>query len=205
MLELVVPVEVDHRRLQGGSPVEALGEPGLPEGGRGREEVPHRADPGGGEALDGHALGTDAAHHLAGLQEPEVAVLVVHEDLQGDGGLPQEGREGVQEPDRKAVRIHSDGQMPEPLLPAHAEIADGLLLQARHLAVVPQEALSCNRGPGRSLPDDEHPADLVLQLLDALGDGGLGDEELLGGAGEASLLQDGGERLHEAVVEHEIY
>ena len=55
------------------------------------------------------------------------------------------------------------------------ELAGQLQLQLAHLAIVGQQLLAEPRGLQRLAADDERLRKLLLQLLDALGDGGLGN------------------------------
>ena len=67
-----------------------------------------------------------------------------------------------------------------------AEIEDAL-------GVADQEAAGVGELAGAGAAGEEGLADLVLQLADGDAHGGLGAEELLGGAGEAALAGDGEE------------
>ena len=80
---------------------------------------------------------------------------------------------------------------------AGAEVVDGaldFLAEIEHaLGVADQELAGVGELAGAGAAGEEGLADPVLELADGDADGGLGAEELLGGAGEAALAGDGEE------------
>ncbi len=155
------------------------------------------------DAAAGKRLGlqADGAERLALAHLVEGAALVIHQQVQLDGMLLQQRTEGGQEPGGEAVGVDGDADPHRRLRLVRGELAGQLQLQLAHLAIVGQQLLAELGGPQRLAANDQRLGKLLLQLLDALGDSGLGEVQTLGGPLEVLLLHHRIQRQQQFVVQ----
>ena len=200
-VHVVALIEGDRRCLgqrRGGEPA---GEVTGDEGGAGGQQVAHLAELVDAAAGQGLRLQADGAERLALAHLVEGAALVIHQQVQLYGVLFQQGGQGGQKPGGQAVGVDGYADPDRRLGLAGGDFARQLQFQLAYLTVVGQQLLPEGRGLQGLAADDQRLGKLLLQLLDALGDGGLGDVQTLGGALEVLLLHHGIQRQQQLVVQ----
>ena len=171
------------------------------EGGAGGQQVAHLAELVDAAACQRLGLQADGAECLALTHPVQGAALVIHQQVQLYGVLLQQRRQGGQKPGGQAVGVDGYADPDRRLGFAGGEFPRQLQLQLAYLAVVGQQLLSEGGGLQGLAANDQRLCKLLLQLLDALGDGGLGDVQTLGGALEVLLLHHGIQRQQQLVVQ----
>ncbi len=140
----------------------------------------------------------DRAHHGARLEQAGGEVLVVAVQFEDDRmPLPEPG-ERREEPGGQRVGV--DGQRHRHgaavgVAGVRAELSDDVVLEQRDLAGEPDDRRARLGRPHRLGAHQHHPAELLLERLDALAHGRGGDVQAPGGGIQGALVDDGGDGL----------
>src|SRR5436309_2438680 len=145
--------------------------------------------------------------HLHAVEQPGEAL--VHDRALGNEGDPNAGPDSLLDGlGRAHLSDHAEGGevAAHGELPAHAslELLDRLLGLTRERedpsGVAEQELAGWRRRRAAAHTVEQRQADFLFQRADVLGNGGLGQEQRFGGAGEASELSDLGEDFEAAKI-----
>ena len=190
VLQRVLAVEDQHRRIPESRRREAVRQPALDERRRRARPVAHRPEPGDDATGHGLGIGRDRGHDRAVAQAVERVSLVFERDLEAHVG--QRGQ-GGERPGGERVGVdhqRDDGPHPRTL---GAERLEGLALEQRDLPGQPEQDASRLRRLDRLGAQHEHATRPLLEALDPLAHGRGGDVQGFGGALERAVVDDRGE------------
>ena len=200
IVQAVLAVEADGRRLFGRCRIESLRKPGPGKGRRAAEAILHGAERGKAAALQGTVARRDAGQDLAFLKQPVGLVLVV--DMEVNHLLfAQKRLYCLIKPGCQAIGIDGEGEGGECRTGCCRRSARQILFKVLNLLVMPEQVDAGICRPGRAGPLQQDPAMLFFQLFDPLGNRRLGYVQSAGGLVEAALFNDGGKGLHQSVIE----
>ena len=138
------------------------------------------------------------AHHRARLEQAGGEVLVVAVQFEDDRMPLPEADERLEEPGGQRVGVDGQGHRHGAAVGVagvRAELSDDVVLEQRDLTGEPDDRCARLGRPYRLGAHQHHPAELLLERLDALAHGRRGEVQAAGRGIQRSLVDDGGDGL----------